>query len=372
MPLSNVRREQVDRIAIVAGALFWAMFVALYTLRAALAAPGVILGGLGPRLEIALFGALLSWTMYRVVETIPVRAPIPRLIWAIAVAIPTAILFAFGDAVAGGVIRVNGTFQCPGTETACSWWDVWILELDNSFVWIFLFSAWGILHVMLRSMVEGRAADERAHAEREAARLAEIRALRYQINPHFLFNCLNSLTALVRRKDVTQAEEMIGDLGQFIRFSLTVDPIADVSLDSEVEMQIRYLELERRRFPNRMQLAVEVDPPISGTAVPPLILQPLVENAVKHGVDNSERPVTISVTARHDPPGFVTIVVNNRSPSPVKAPEKEAPGFGIGLENVRARLAARFGDAATFSAGPLVPGEYRAELCIPITALEGQ
>jgi two-component system, LytTR family, sensor kinase len=226
---------------------------------------------------------------------------------------------------------------------------------------------------MLRAMVEARASDERAHAEREAARLAEIRALRYQINPHFLFNCLNSLTALVRRTDVSQAEQMIGDLGQFIRFSLAVDPVADVSLDSEVEMQLRYLALERRRFPTRMKVDVQMDPDVADAALPSLILQPLVENAVKHGVDARELPVEISLKAGLVAPDTISITITNHvvGPSAV-APCAATPGFGIGLQNVAARLAARFGDAATLAAGPVDHGTYRAELRIPFVPMSGR
>ncbi|MBJ2157686.1 sensor histidine kinase [Variovorax sp. IB41] len=370
LPTPEILRGRLDRFALVALGSFWLTFIALYTLHASLVEPAKVWSGMGPRVAIAAAGAALSWLMYLVVEIISVQVFARRIAWVIAVSVPTAILFAASDALIGGVIKPDLSIACPNT-VLCTWSDIWKLEVDNTLVWMFVFSAWGLLHLSLRSAIETSVANERAHIEREAARIAEIRALRYQINPHFLYNCLNSLTALVRRKDTSQAEEMIGDLGQFIRFSLTVDAVGDVSLDSEVEMQQRYLDLEQRRFPERMKLELTVAPEVGAAALPPMILQPIVENAVKHGVGATSSTVTISIHATRQGSDRVSLVVMNSAEAgadevPLALP---APGLGIGLANVSARLAARFGPTASCVAGPDGPQGYRVELSFPFTAV---
>jgi two-component system, LytTR family, sensor kinase len=204
-----------------------------------------------PRLAIALVGSVLSWTMYRILESLPPRPVASRIVRTVAVSVPMAVLFAASDAVLGGVVLADLTIRCPGSEN-CTWSDVWSLEVGNTISWLFVFSAWGLLHLALRATIEARAADTRANAEREAARVAEIRALRYQVNPHFLFNCLNSLGTLVARSDTIAARGMIGQMSSFLRYGLAIDPLADVDLDDEVEMQSRYLEIERLRFAHRL------------------------------------------------------------------------------------------------------------------------
>ena len=129
-------------------------------------------------------------------------------------------------------------------------------------------------------------------------RLAQLRALRYQINPHFLFNTLNSLSTLVLKQRTEEAERMILNLSNFFRTSLTSDPAADVALSDEIGMQRLYLDIEKIRFPDRLSVAVDVPADLEDARVPGMILQPLVENAIKHGVAKSSRPVTVTIRAR--------------------------------------------------------------------------
>src|SRR5690606_40575321 len=113
---------------------------------------------------------------------------------------------------------------------------------------------------------------------------AELRSLRYQVNPHFLFNTLNSLSTLVMRSQPGEAERMILNLSKFYRTSLSADPLEDVALSEEVHLQNLYLDIEAVRFPERLKVEIDIPDELLGVLVPGLILQPLAENAIKHGV----------------------------------------------------------------------------------------
>ena len=121
------------------------------------------------------------------------------------------------------------------------------------------------------------------------AQEAQLRALRYQINPHFLFNTLNSLSSLILSKQTDTAERMLMNLSTFFRATLSADPTADVSLDEEIKLQRLYLDIEQIRFPDRLSVEVDVPDALLAARVPVLILQPIVENAVKYGVAKSKQ-----------------------------------------------------------------------------------
>jgi sensor histidine kinase YesM len=192
------------------------------------------------------------------------------------------------------------------------------------------------------------------------AQEAQVRALRYQINPHFLFNTLNAIAALVRDTPA-RAEEMVIRLSDFFRRSLAVNPMEDVTLREEVDLQRLYLDIERTRFPDRLRFDVELDAGSAEVRVPPLLLQPLVENAVKHGVAQSEGSTCIRVRARLDGPVLEIVVENDAKPQgPGAAGEK------VGLRNVAERLRSRFGDEASLTATGIADGGFRNTLRIPL------
>lgn len=218
----------------------------------------------------------------------------------------------------------------------------------------FLLLAWAALYFALANAEQARAAERREGAYRRAAKMAELRSLRYQVNPHFLFNTLNSLSALVLTGKSEAAERMIQTLSSFYRRSLAGDPSADLLLEQEVEQQKLYLEIEGVRFPDRLRVRVQVPATLRTARVPGMILQPLIENSVRYGVTPVTRSVTISILARTDS-GQLVIEVGDNGPG-AGASRQAVGGFGIGLANVRDRLAARYGDAAQLSSGPAADG----------------
>ncbi len=234
---------------------------------------------------------------------------------------------------------------------------------DLAFGRYFLLLAWGALYFALVAAEQARMAERREGTYRRAAKAAELRSLRYQVNPHFLFNTLNSLSALVMTGKTAEAERMIQTLSGFYRRSLADDPTGDVALEQEVALQRLYLEIEAVRFPERLAVRFDIPHALEEARVPGMILQPLVENAVKYAVAPTARPVTLRIAAREEPG---TLVLEVADDGPGKSGGNG--GFGIGLANVRDRLAARYGDSASLTAGPAPGGGWSALLRMPLVA----
>jgi hypothetical protein len=214
------------------------------------------------------------------------------------------------------------------------------------------------LHYALLATEASLAAEKRATEARALAREAEMQSLRLQMNPHFLFNSLHSISALAMI-DGGRAREMCLRLADFLRSSLGLSDRELIPLREELALARSYLEVERVRFGDRLKVEEVIYPECEDCGVPPLVLQPLVENAVKHGVSGLVEGAVIRLAAlRSD--GVVEIVVENAFDPEMAAPER----IGMGLENVRRRLRVRYGAAAAFDAGAK-DGVYRVELRLP-------
>lgn len=221
---------------------------------------------------------------------------------------------------------------------------------------------WSCLFVALLYSFEVRDKERRLAAVREEALSAQMRALRYQVNPHFLFNTLNSIAGLIEEGASTQAERMVLSLSTFLRTTLELDPMHDVPLADELALQEDYLEIERERFSDRMIFRIDVPDALHDALVPSLILQPLVENAIKHGVGPTVGKVEIVLSARRT---GNRIQISLENDMPVQTSGKAPNGTGVGLRNVADRLHSRFGEDAGFTAGPSSPGRYTATIDLP-------
>jgi two-component system, LytTR family, sensor kinase len=247
-------------------------------------------------------------------------------------------------------------------EQAETYTDFWRKLLDVALGRYFLLLAWASTYFALLAGVQARSAERREQQFRSAAKAAELRSLRYQVNPHFLFNTLNSLSALVMTGKADRAEKMIQTISRFYRHSLANEPTADVALRDEFDLQKLYLDIEAVRFPTRLVCVFDLPADLEEARVPGMILQPLVENSVKYAISPVSRRVTITLAAREEFDRLV-ITVSDDGPG---VPQGASHGFGIGLANVRDRLEARFGPDVGFASGP-VPGGYRSEIRIPLT-----
>ncbi len=228
--------------------------------------------------------------------------------------------------------------------------------------WYFFIAAWAVMWVALSYSAKVRAFEREAAELRQAAQAAELRALRYQVNPHFLFNTLNSLSSLVMRQRTDEAEQMILNLSTFFRASLTRDSVEDVPLSEELRLQLLYLDIEKVRFPERLVVKVAVPASLGDALVPALILQPLVENAIKYGVSRSQRPVTVTIAADAIGDRLQLWVRDDGETSPTAA---EA-GCGVGIANVEARLRASYGEAGDCVAGRPSAGGWLVRLTMPL------
>jgi hypothetical protein len=245
--------------------------------------------------------------------------------------------------------------------------DQFRVAADAAVVWLFFFAAWSAVFLAAVSQRAALDLQKRAAAAESAAQLAQVRALRYQVNPHFLFNTLNSLSSLVMSGRPDEAEEMILKLSTFFRSSLSLDPTADVSLAEEIELQRLYLDIEQVRFPRRLKVEIDVPEALASTRLPALILQPIVENAIKYGLGQTRDKVTLRIAAEEPLPGRLRIDISNYGGTALKSPRKPGPqrGTGLGLANVAQRLGARFGRAAGVEHGPIEGGGYKVALTMP-------
>lgn len=198
-----------------------------------------------------------------------------------------------------------------------------------------------------------------ARAEAEGLR-TELNALRLKLNPHFMFNALGAASALAGAGRLAETEAMLLKLSDFLRSSFDVG-VDDIPLIDEMSILDDYLEVERVRFGDRLKFEMDIQPEAETLMIPSLLLQPLVENAVKYGVAMSSSPVTVSVSARVEG-GRLLICVENDGP---RLPASGSGGTGVGLSATRARLEIRYGGNARFNAAPVAAG-YRVDIDLPV------
>jgi len=196
-----------------------------------------------------------------------------------------------------------------------------------------------------------------------AAREAQLKMLRYQLNPHFLFNTLNAISALVKVHESTKAHEMILQLSKFLRYSLDNDPVHMVSLRQEIEAVTQYLNIERTRFGRRLQIIYDIPLDCQSVDVPSMILQPLVENAIKHGIAHSESGGTISIISSLNL-GYLTIDIIDTGPG-IKNNHEIIMSDGIGIKNTDQRLKQFYKDDYELHLDNTEDGGLRVRLRLP-------
>ncbi len=251
-------------------------------------------------------------------------------------------------------------------------WQEWALPITpqrlfsvgSIYLWTFGLALALMWAARLAGAVEKNAA--RAATAEAAAAKAVAAALRLQLNPHFLFNTLNSISCLVTLDRKQEAEHMIDRLSDFLRASLNSDPMEDVPLEQEIEMIEAYLDIECARFGERLTIDIVLGPDLRAAHVPNFILQPLVENAIKHGVSALKGEASVTIAAKREGDELV-LTVENSSPDaadPVAESSRPRTSTGIGLANSRQRLENRYGPRGSLETASL-PGGYRAVIRVP-------
>jgi two-component system LytT family sensor kinase len=328
--------------------LFWGLQFASLTVQRAIAGAHDDASLLPPRLCVTMAAIFLSFLIARGHERLSGRLLRTRLI--------AAVLFAFVAALAHGAANYAIFALFLGERSiASATLQSYTMAL---FEWFWSYAAVsGLLLAFAYSLEMSRL--------QHLAQGAQLRALRYQLNPHFMFNTLNSIAALISEGKGPAAERTVESLADFLRASLAIDPEEDIPLEREVLLQALYLEIEGVRFADRLRSRVVVPPDVAGALVPSLITQPLAENMIRHAVANTVRPVEFVLSARRED-GNLRVSAYNSAPD-AESRSRRGDGTGIGLANVAERLQARFGNKAWFAAGRQEDGGFLAEFVIPFT-----
>lgn len=209
-----------------------------------------------------------------------------------------------------------------------------------------------------------RARAEQALRERMARQYdrARLQALRMQTHPHFLFNALSAIAGLIR-SEPDAAEAMVTRLGDLFRATLGNRDTEYVTLARELDLGTQYLEIQRTRFGDRFDFGVDCEPAVADAAIPPLLLQPLLENAAEHGLSGQDGRIVVDVRGALDRERVLILVRNHAIIGP---DQQRNPARGFGLENVRERLHAAFGDDANLEAEHTKDGYFEARIHFPM------
>jgi len=227
-----------------------------------------------------------------------------------------------------------------------------------------LLAAWSALYYGINYyLLLEEEIDQRTRLESQASS-AQLAMLRYQLNPHFLFNTLNSISTLVLLKQTERANAMLSRLSSFLRYTLANEPTAHVTVAQEVETLKLYLEIEKMRFDNRLRPKFEIDPAAERARLPSLLLQPLVENAIKYAVSTQEEGAEICVRVRLAG-DRVQIGVSDTGPGLQEGRAMPSLSTGVGLPNIRERLVQAYGPDHRFETRTAPAGGFSVEIEIP-------
>jgi sensor histidine kinase YesM len=291
---------------------------------------------------------LLMATLYR-------RLIVMRAIWTVVISLVTVVLasaaFSFIETWS------LATFINPDERPAG-------VQFFGAIIFTFsVLAAWSALYYGINYyLLLEEEIDQRARLENQASS-AQLAMLRYQLNPHFLFNTLNSISTLVLLKQTERANAMLARLSSFLRYTLANEPTAKVTLAQEVETLKLYLEIEKMRFEDRLRPHFKIESETIGARLPSLLLQPLIENAIKYAVTPAENGADIWITAQQEGHAVRLEVADNGdgTGSEISA----SPSTGVGLANIRDRLSQAYGAAHRFDTKQNDRGGFSVIIEIP-------
>ena len=266
------------------------------------------------------------------------------------------------------VIAASGTFSVIETWSVATFLKPGfkpegVAYLSALFIDFSLLAAWTALYyginyfLLLEDQIRLR---ERLEGQASSAQLA---MLRYQLNPHFLFNTLNSISTLVLLKQTERANAMLARLSSFLRYTLANEPTANVTLAQEVETLKLYLEIEKMRFEDRLRPHFRIEPETIGARLPSLLLQPLIENAIKYAVTPAENGADIWITASREGQAVRIEVADNGDGGGAEI--AASPSTGVGLANIRDRLSQAYGAGHRFETRQNEQGGFSVIIEIP-------
>jgi signal transduction histidine kinase len=307
-----------------------------------------------PGLVSAATGYSVTLVMAAVYRWLIVRKPI--MIWTGTLATVTVAVAAFSviDAFVYSLVNRGGTFE-PKLLSAT-------VLLDG-----LLIGGWSALYYGINFFLIAERQRVQLIKLEATASSAQLAMLRYQLNPHFLFNTLNSISTLVLLKQTDRASAMVSRLASFLRYTLVNEPAAQVTLEQEFETLKLYLEIEKMRFEERLRTCFDLDPAVATARIPSLLLQPLVENSIKYAVTPQEDGADIIVDARLNGER-VQITVTDTGPGLNDAAVRPSYSTGVGLANIRDRLAQVFGPDHSFDTRADPAGGFIVAIDIPFVS----
>ena len=329
----------------------WVGFLAVHFLTGM--AHGQHISYLSVSISSAVGGAIVTWPLHLLYQRIWHLPPLRLAL----IALPAfvAIVAAMSVIYAGAIEN-----YCPDECKPASFLGYVAYSGFTAYVIL----SWSALWFGIRSSRALAEARERTLAAQSQANLAQLKMLRYQLNPHFLFNTLNAIATLVLEGANGTAERMLGALSRFLRYTLDQDPQQRVPLKREMEVLDLYLKIEKMRFEDRLMLDFDVDPAAASALVPSLILQPLVENAIKYAVAKAEHGCRIAIRARVTGEWLELELTDDGPGSPSFAPGAPAPA-GVGLRNTRERLATLYGERQRLNVENRPEGGVRVRITLP-------
>ncbi len=237
---------------------------------------------------------------------------------------------------------------------------------DNTIYAVWVMLTWSGLYFGIKYYLLSQEEKQRYLKAISMAHEAQLKMLRYQLNPHFLFNTLNAISTLILDQDTKLANGMVMKLSRFLRYSLDNDPMQQVTVAEEVESLKLYLDIEKVRFAERLTLHFTIAPDAEGALMPSLLLQPLVENSIKYAVSQSINGGSIAVSAAIEK-GQLQLIVADDGPGLDLRQGRLPKGGGVGLANTRERLAQVYGDEQSFRLGSTEPHGLTITINLPLT-----
>ncbi len=228
----------------------------------------------------------------------------------------------------------------------------------------YIFLSWSCLYFGIKFYQGMQAATQRALKATALAHQSQLKMLRYQLNPHFLFNTLNAISTLVLEKQTERANEMVTRLSNFLRYSLDNDPMQKVSLEQEITTLKLYLGIEKVRFEERLKLNFDIEPDSEKALIPSLILQPLVENSIKYAIAQSESGGKISIRSKVFANELLLELADD-GPGIVLQDGHIPEGRGVGVKNTKERLQQIYNSKHSFTILNLEPNGLQVSIRLP-------
>ena len=367
------------RLGLVSIVGLWGFYFVIITMRAGISGYPHQMEMMLYRIAVTSLAIGLTFLLYLFLERFADRP----LRWRIAIA------FAAAVPVAGGIAAFNlylfefadplALFKGEEWEAerelieefkALNPWAMWQGYAEAVMSRYFVVIAWALLYMALGYAQIVRQAERRAAIFAQEAQTAQLRALRYQVNPHFLFNTLNAISTLILEQQTELANRMVTRLSSFLRYSLDNDPMQKITLDQELAALKLYLDIEKVRFEERLSLELDIGDEASKALIPSLLLQPLVENAIKYGIARSVDGGHLRIAAKVFA-GDLLLELSDDGPG-VELVDGLIPNAnGVGLRNTQERLVELYGNQHSFRLSETSPHGLTVNIRITLeTALK--